>query len=112
MITSGEEELQQQIIKIYFKDESQDTWNHKRPNQTEISNPEPWYYEQQMLGFNYRMTDIHAALGLNQPKRLDRFKKRKLLASRYNSLLKDLPINVPKILKSVNCISPICYSIK
>ena len=69
-------------------------------NQIEISNPEPWYYEQQMLGFNYRMTDIHAALGLNQLKRLDRFvEKRNLLASRYNSLLKDLPINVPKISK-------------
>lgn len=68
--------------------------------QIEISNPEPWYYEQQLLGFNYRMTEIHAALGLSQLKRVDRFvKKRNILSSRYEKLLSDLPIHLPKISK-------------
>ena len=53
----------------------------------------PWFYEQQYLGFNYRMTDIHAAIGLSQMKRLDKLiLKRHEIASIYNSELKDLPV--------------------
>jgi UDP-4-amino-4,6-dideoxy-N-acetyl-beta-L-altrosamine transaminase len=56
----------------------------------------PWYYEQVELGYNYRMTDIHAALGLNQAKRLEVFvKKRHELAEQYDKLLEDLPIFRP-----------------
>jgi UDP-4-amino-4,6-dideoxy-N-acetyl-beta-L-altrosamine transaminase/dTDP-4-dehydrorhamnose reductase len=48
----------------------------------------PWYYEQVYLGFNYRMTDIHAALGLSQMKRLDEFVSgRHEIAERYNEIL-------------------------
>ena len=55
-----------------------------------------WYYQQIDLGFNYRMTDIQAALGLSQLKRLEEFiEKRHALANRYNKLLKDLPIILP-----------------
>lgn len=44
----------------------------------------PWHYEQQLLGHNYKMTDIHASLGLSQLKRLDSIlKKRNRIASRY-----------------------------
>lgn len=50
----------------------------------------PWYYQQVGLGYNYRMTDIQAALGLSQIKRLDEFvSTRHLIASRYNELLKN-----------------------
>lgn len=57
---------------------------------------EPWFYEQQLLGFNYRMTDIHAALGLSQIKRLDiMIKKRHLLAKNYFKKLDSLPIKLP-----------------
>lgn len=57
----------------------------------------PWYYEQQFLGFNYRMTDIQAALGSSQLKRIDDIvKKRNLIANTYNELLNDLPIIPPK----------------
>lgn len=53
----------------------------------------PWYYEQVTLGFNYRLTDIHAALGLSQFQRLDAFvQRRHQIASQYASLLADLPI--------------------
>lgn len=57
---------------------------------------ELWYYQQVGLGFNYRMTDIHAALGLSQMQRLDEFvNKRHLIAKRYAELFADLPIVIP-----------------
>ncbi|WP_368154085.1 UDP-4-amino-4,6-dideoxy-N-acetyl-beta-L-altrosamine transaminase [Aeromonas sp. s9] len=54
-----------------------------------INEPDgPWYYEQQLLGFNYRMTDIQAALGLSQMSRLDEFlTKRRAIAARYQTEL-------------------------
>lgn len=52
-----------------------------------------WYYQQLELGYNYRMTDIQAALGLSQIKRLDQFlAQRLLLADRYVELLHTLPV--------------------
>jgi UDP-4-amino-4,6-dideoxy-N-acetyl-beta-L-altrosamine transaminase len=60
--------------------------------------PEPWYYEQQLLGFNYRLTDIHAALGLSQLTRLEEFvARRNQLASRYQDLLQGLPLKLPTV---------------
>ena len=56
----------------------------------------PWYYQQIALGFNYRMTELQAALGLSQMQRLEAFViKRNELASRYDNLLQDLPITLP-----------------
>jgi UDP-4-amino-4,6-dideoxy-N-acetyl-beta-L-altrosamine transaminase len=61
----------------------------------------PWYYEQQYLGFNYRMTEIQAALGLSQLQRLDEFvSKRNEKAQLYNVLLADLPLQLPSILSN------------
>lgn len=58
----------------------------------------PWHYEQQMLGFNYRMTDIQAALGLSQLERLDDFvERRNVMARRYNELLQGLPLQLPVV---------------
>lgn len=58
-----------------------------------------WYYQQIELGFNYRMTDIQAALGYSQMQRLDVFvKRRRELAARYNELLKDLPLITPYVI--------------
>ncbi|TBR37473.1 UDP-4-amino-4,6-dideoxy-N-acetyl-beta-L-altrosamine transaminase [Marinomonas agarivorans] len=55
-----------------------------------------WYYEQVDLGFNYRMTELQAALGVSQMQRLDAFvSARHELAARYNEKLKDLPITLP-----------------
>jgi UDP-4-amino-4,6-dideoxy-N-acetyl-beta-L-altrosamine transaminase len=59
-------------------------------------NPEPWYYEQIELGYNYRMTDIQAALGLSQMDRLDEYVRiRNKLAQRYDELLSNFPIVRP-----------------
>jgi UDP-4-amino-4,6-dideoxy-N-acetyl-beta-L-altrosamine transaminase len=56
----------------------------------------PWYYQQIDLGFNYRMTDIHAALGLSQMRRLDEFVARRYaIARQYDKLLEDLPVVTP-----------------
>lgn len=56
----------------------------------------PWYYQQIELGYNYRMTELQAALGLSQMQRLEAFViKRNELASRYDNLLQDLPITLP-----------------
>ena len=55
-----------------------------------------WYYQQIDLGFNYRMTELQAALGVSQMKRLDEFvAKRHSLQERYDLLLKNLPIIKP-----------------
>jgi dTDP-4-amino-4,6-dideoxygalactose transaminase len=63
-----------------------------------------WYYEQIMLGYNYRMTELQAALGLSQLDRIDRFIiERNELAKRYNLILKDLPLDLPVI--NDNCYS-------
>jgi dTDP-4-amino-4,6-dideoxygalactose transaminase len=56
----------------------------------------PWYYEQNDLGFNYRMTELQAALGVSQMKLLSEFvAARHQLAARYNEKLADLPVTLP-----------------
>lgn len=56
----------------------------------------PWYYQQVALGFNYRMTDIQAALGVSQMTRLnDYVTRRHQIANRYAELLADLPLTLP-----------------
>lgn len=56
----------------------------------------PWYYQQVDLGFNYRMTEMQAALGLSQMTRLDEFvAQRHDLAKRYNEQLASLPLTLP-----------------
>lgn len=58
-----------------------------------------WYMEMQELGFNYRLTDFQAALGLSQLKRADEgLKKRKVIAQRYSDALSDLPFTVHRSL--------------
>ncbi|GAB4276513.1 MAG: UDP-4-amino-4,6-dideoxy-N-acetyl-beta-L-altrosami ne transaminase [Coriobacteriia bacterium] len=53
----------------------------------------PWYYQQVELGYNYRITDIQAALGVSQMTRLDEFvSRRNQLAGRYKELLRGLPV--------------------
>lgn len=68
----------------------------REPSKLVKSDAGAWYYEQQVLGYNYRMTDIQAALGLSQLNRLDEFiQERKKIASTYNEKLAGLPITLP-----------------
>jgi len=56
----------------------------------------PWYYQQIELGFNYRMTELQAALGVSQMERLDQYvARRHQLARRYDDLLASLPVTTP-----------------
>ena len=62
----------------------------------QASSDGPWYYEQISLGFNYRMTEMQAALGLSQLQRLDAFvASRHTIATHYDELLRDLPLKLP-----------------
>lgn len=68
-----------------------------RDPQAMVGEPDgPWYYQQLELGFNYRLTEIQAALGLSQLARLDEYvARRETLAQRYDELLKALPLERP-----------------
>jgi UDP-4-amino-4,6-dideoxy-N-acetyl-beta-L-altrosamine transaminase len=62
--------------------------------------PPAWYYEQQELGYNYRMTDIQAVLGISQLDRLQNYvERRNVLARRYDAALGGLPLTLPAILE-------------
>jgi len=67
----------------------------KDPERFERPAPGPWSYEQQQLGFNYRITDLQAALGLSQLQRLEEIvAERNRLLQRYRELLTDLPVQL------------------
>ncbi|WP_242513457.1 DegT/DnrJ/EryC1/StrS family aminotransferase [Halochromatium salexigens] len=67
------------------------------PDSPALSPPaEPWYYQQIELGYNYRITDIQAALGLSQLQRIDDYiARRQALAERYDQRLAELPVRTP-----------------
>ncbi len=62
----------------------------------------PWIYQQQQLGYNYRLSDVHAALGISQLKRINKFLiKRSHISSIYKKKLRGLPIKFQLIQKDV-----------
>lgn len=66
--------------------------------------PNPWYYEMPEVGFNYRATDIHCALGLSQLQKLERFvDRRRALAARYDELLHPLAPTVRPLGRVEGC---------
>ena len=69
-------------------------------NYKELKIKSNWYYEQQLLGFNYRMNEMQAALGISQLKKIDKFNaSRNKIANFYFNHLKNLPIKLPLIKK-------------
>lgn len=68
----------------------------REPSQMTHEADGPWYYQQIDLGFNYRMTELQAALGVTQMERLDQYvARRHQLAIRYDDLLANLPVTTP-----------------
>ena len=69
----------------------------RAPGELQLPTEGPWYYEQNCLGFNYRMTDVHAALGTSQMRRLDEWiERRHVIAERYDETLRCLPLILPQ----------------
>lgn len=90
MVLTNREDLYEKLIRLRSHGIT------RNPQLMEGESHGPWYYQQIDLGFNYRMTDIQAALGSSQMSRLDEFvKRRQSLAQSYNEGLESLPIVFP-----------------
>ena len=90
MATTNAPELAQQMALLRSHGITRDTEHMTREPDG------PWYYEQTDLGYNYRMTDLEAALGLSQMSRLDEYvARRHAIAAYYNEHLAGLPLTLP-----------------
>lgn len=88
-ITTNDKTLYEKLIMLRNHGQIKDP--HKLKARSSSQDVGSWYYEMQELGYNYRMTDIQAALGIGQLKKLDRFiKRRREIITRYNDAFKNL----------------------
>ena len=86
-ITTNNKELYDRLLLLrnhgITKDSSRFNLQHSKSG-------EPWYHEMQILGYNYRLSDIHSSLGISQLKKLDKFiKRRREIVKRYNEAFKN-----------------------
>jgi len=80
------------LLRCHGMIRTQENWQNKEQGFDEASVPNPWYYEMQDLGYNYRISDINCALGLNQLTKLEEFKvQRKEMVEKYDIAFKDVP---------------------
>jgi perosamine synthetase len=85
MVTTNDEVLRERLLGFRTHGFVNDPGRLLEPS------PGPWYHEQQSLGFNYRLSDIHSALGRSQLSRLEALVERRgAIAARYRELLADL----------------------
>lgn len=90
LVTTKEPELAVRLAELRSHGMTRDPARMEGPSEG------PWFYEQITLGMNYRITDIQAALGSSQMRRLDEFvARRRTLAARYDELLGNLPLTCP-----------------
>lgn len=98
MITTDNQEYYQKLIQFRTHGIT------KNPKELTATNHGPWYYEMQMLGYNYRMTDIQAALGRSQLHKLAKFiKRRKQIVEIYNQAFANMEeVICPQVLPNVD----------
>ncbi|MES2353789.1 MAG: UDP-4-amino-4,6-dideoxy-N-acetyl-beta-L-altrosamine transaminase [Pseudomonadota bacterium] len=90
MILTNRDDLYQRLLRLRTHGITRNA-----ADMTELAHG-PWYYQQTELGYNYRITDIQAALGASQMQRLEEFvTRREYLACRYDVALADLPLIRP-----------------
>ena len=98
MVTTQDTDIAKKLLLLRAHGMTRDAAEFEQPSDG------PWAYEQHLLGFNYRLTDVQAALGLSQLKRLDPMQfKRAALADRYDKMLAELPLILP--LREANSVS-------
>ncbi len=96
MITVNDDRLQEKIVLLRSHGITRDA------SLMEGETHGAWYYQQIGLGFNYRMTDMQAALGESQMRRIDSFlARRRQLARQYDEKLQDLPLVTPYVAGNV-----------
>lgn len=90
MITTNSEDLYKKLLLLRTHGITKDSASLNR-------NDGPWYYEQQNLGFNYRITDFQCALGLSQLKKLDEFvgRRREIVAVYNEAFSKNTKLIMP-----------------
>ena len=92
IITTNSKKLYMKLIKL------RENGITKNINEFKVNNKNKWYYEQQDLGFNYRMNEIQASLGITQLKKLDKINiYRNKIAKIYNKKFVNLPLDLPNI---------------
>lgn len=92
MITTNDEALYRKLLRLrsHGINKLDDPYQSNHAYTGKIRNP--WYYEMQELGFNYRITDIQCALGLSQLKKINKYlSRRREIAKIYDNLFKDVP---------------------
>ncbi len=90
MVVTNRADLYERLLRLRSHGITRD------PKHMEGESHGPWYYQQTELGWNYRLTDLQAALGESQMNKLDAFvARRRALALRYDELLRDLPLITP-----------------
>ncbi len=99
IITTNSEALYQQLLLYRNHGIVRDKTQFMDPSRgQEDGAPQPWYYEQQCLGLNYRLSDIHAALGLSQLSKTAAYlERRQVIAAAYDQAFQKLPyIELPQ----------------
>lgn len=92
LVTTNDENLYLELLKLRSHGIEKNQNNIRNQILSKTNGiPNIWYYEMQTLGFHYRITDIQAALGYSQLKKINKFiKKRRLIATRYDKFISRL----------------------